>query len=193
MALEDLASMRAVHGSVVLYPSDATSAVALAVAMADAPSVAYMRTTRGAYPVLYGADEAFPIGGAKVLRSSDGDSVTLIGAGITLYESLAAADMLAAEGISARVIDCYSVKPLDVETVAGACRDTGGRVVVAEDHYPAGGLGEAVLSALAEAGVATSFAHLAVRGLSCSGTPEELLDAAGISAVHIAAAARRLA
>lgn len=192
MALEDIASMRAVHGSVVLYPSDAASAVALVVAMADAPGVAYIRTTRGAYPVLYGPDEEFAIGGSKVLRSSDRDAVTLVGAGVTLYESLAAADLLAADGIAARVVDCYSVKPIDAETLAAACAATGSRIVVAEDHYPAGGLGEAVLSAVVGAGVSPRFAHLAVRELSCSGTPEELLDAAGISAVHIADAARAL-
>ncbi len=192
MALEDLASMRAVHGSVVLYPSDATSAVALVAAMADAPSVAYMRTTRGAYPVIYGPDEQFPIGGAKVVRSSAEDAVTLLGAGVTLHECLAAADMLAADGIAARVVDCYSVKPVDAETIGAACSATGGRLVVAEDHYPEGGIGEAVLSALQRAGTPVHVAHCAVRGLSSSGTPEELLDAAGISAVHIASAARGL-
>ncbi len=192
MALEDLASMRAVHGSVVLYPCDAASAVALVVAMADAPSVAYIRTTRGTYPVLYGPDEQFPIGGAKVVRSSDADTVTLVGAGVTVHECLAAADLLAADGIVARVVDCYSVKPIDAETLSTACAATGGHVVVAEDHYPEGGLGEAVLSALVGTGTAVHFAHCAVRGLSSSGTPEELLDAAGISAVHVADAARGL-
>jgi transketolase len=192
MALEDLASMRAVHGSVVLYPSDATSAAALVAAMADAPSVAYMRTTRGAYPVIYGPDEQFPIGGAKVVRSSPDDAVTLVGAGVTLHECLAAADMLAGDGIAARVVDCYSVKPVDAQTIGAACSATGGRMVVAEDHYPEGGIGEAVLSALQRAGTPVQLAHCAVRGLSSSGTPEELLDAAGISAVHIADAARRL-
>ncbi|HVC25011.1 MAG TPA: transketolase [Acidimicrobiales bacterium] len=193
MALEDLASMRAVHGSTVLYPSDAVSAVALVIAMADAPSVAYIRTTRGTYPVLYGPDEKFPIGGSKVVRSSDDDAVTLVGAGVTLYESLGAADLLAAEGIAARVVDCYSVKPIDAEGLATACRATRDRMVVTEDHYPEGGLGEAVLAAVVGAGVTPSFSHLAVRGLSSSGTPAELLDAAGISAVHIADAARSLA
>lgn len=192
MALEDIAAMRAVHGSSVLYPSDATCAVALVIAMADAPSVAYIRTTRGAYPVLYGADEEFFIGGSKVLRESKDDVITLVGAGVSLYESLEAADLLASEGISARVVDLYSVKPIDTETLAAACAATGGRMVVTEDHYPEGGIGEAVLAALAGTGVAHRVSHLAVRGLSSSGTPEELLDAAGISAVHIAAAARAM-
>ncbi len=192
MALEDLASLRAIHGSTVLYPSDATSTAALVRAMADLGGLSYIRTTRGAYPVLYAPDETFPIGGAKVLRSSDDDAVTLIGAGVTLHESLAAADELAAHNIAARVIDLYSVKPIAADIVAESVAATGGRVVVTEDHYPAGGLGEAVLSALAAAGVAPSFAHLAVRGLSSSGTTAELLAAAGIATADIVAAARAL-
>ncbi|MCU1491300.1 MAG: Transketolase protein [Acidimicrobiaceae bacterium] len=192
MALEDLASMRAVNDSVVLYPSDGPSAVALVKAMADAPGVAYLRTTRGAYPTIYGPDEEFPIGGAKVVRSSDDDQVSLLGAGVTLHESLAAAELLASEGISARVIDCYSVKPIDTATIQAAVAATGGRLVVTEDHYPSGGIGEAVTTALVAAGTAPKLVHLAVRGLSSSGTPAELLDAAGISAAHIADAARQL-
>ena len=192
MALEDLASMRAVNGSTVLYPADATSTVALTVAMADRQGVCYLRTTRGAYPVIYDAGEKFVIGGSKVVRSGPGDAVTLVGAGVTLHESLAAAELLAAEGIAARVIDCYSVKPIDVATLVASCTATGSRIVVTEDHYPAGGLGEAALSALAEAGVTPLITHLAVRGLSQSGTPAELLEAAGISAAHIADAARAL-
>ena len=192
MALEDLASMRAVNGSTVLYPADATSAVALTVAMADRQGVCYLRTTRGAYPVIYEAGEEFVIGGSKVVRSGPHDAVTLVGAGVTLHESLAAAELLAAEGIAARVIDCYSVKPIDVATLVDSCASTGSRIVVTEDHYPAGGLGEAALSALAEAGVSPRITHLAVQGLSQSGTPAELLEAAGISAAHIANAARAL-
>ena len=120
MALEDLAMMRAVHGSTVLYPSDATSTAALVAAMADRPGISYLRTTRGAYPVLYEPAETFPIGGSKVLRSSPDDQVTLIGAGVTLHDCLAAADQLAGDGISARVIDLYSVKPIDTETLLAA-------------------------------------------------------------------------
>jgi transketolase len=194
MALEDLAMMRAVQGSTVLYPSDATSTAALVQAMADQDGVVYMRTTRGAYPVLYAAGEAFPVGGARVLRHSDGDQVTLIGAGVTLHACLAAADQLQAEGISARVIDVYSVKPIDTETLTAAALATGGRLVVVEDHHPEGGLGSAVVDALTGAGPADlTVRHLAVSELPGSGTSEELLDAAGISAGHIAAAARSLA
>jgi transketolase len=192
MALEDLSLMRSVVGSTVLYPSDATSAAALTLAMADASGVAYIRTTRGAYPVLYGPDETFRIGGAAVVRSSDADTVTLIGAGVTLHESIAAAELLAAEGIAARVVDCYSIKPLDLELLGACCDATGGHLVITEDHYAAGGLGEAVIAALVGAGKSPSIAHLAVPGLASSGTAAELLDAAGISAPHIAAAARKL-
>jgi transketolase len=192
MGLEDLAEMRAVNDSTVLYPSDAPSTVALVLQTADRPGISYVRTTRGAYPVIYSEDEEFPIGGAKLLRSGPADAVTLVGAGVTLHESLAAADLLAADGVTARVIDCYSVKPIDQASLVAACQATGGRIIVTEDHYPAGGLGEAVLSALSEARVNPRFIHLAVRGLSQSGTPAELLDAAGISAAHIAKAARDL-
>jgi transketolase len=194
MALEDLAMMRAVQGSTVLYPSDATSAAALVAAMADRDGVVYMRTTRGAYPVLYDAGEPFPVGGAKVLRASDDDQVTLVGAGVTLHACLAAADQLNADGISARVIDLYSVKPVDTGTLTAAAAATRGRLVIAEDHHPEGGLGSAVVDALTGAGrVDLAVRHLAVAELPGSGTSEELLDAAGISANHIAAAARSLA
>ena len=193
MALEDLAMLRAVHGSTVLYPSDATSAAALVQEMAGLDGISYMRTTRGAYPVLYDVAETFPVGGAKVLRSADDDQVTLIGAGVTLHECLAAADLLAGEGISARVIDLYSVKPVDTATLAAAAAATRGRLVVAEDHHPEGGLGSAVADALTSAGrTDLAIARLAVRQMPGSGTTRELLDASGISASHIAAAARRL-
>ncbi|HXW43890.1 MAG TPA: transketolase [Streptosporangiaceae bacterium] len=193
MALEDLAMLRAVHGSTVLYPSDATSAAALVATMADLDGVSYIRTTRGAYPVLYDSAEEFPIGGAKVLRSSDHDDVTLIGAGVTLHECLAAADQLQADGINARVIDLYSVKPIDTGTLTAAAAATGGRIVVAEDHHPEGGLGSAVVDALTGEGRAElSVVHLAVRDMPGSGTSAELMDAAGIDAAHIVAAAQGL-
>jgi transketolase len=190
MALEDLAMMRAVHGSTVLYPSDATSTAYLVGQMADRDGIVYMRTTRGSYPVLYGSDETFPIGGSKLLRSSEDDQVTLIGAGVTLHNCLAAADELASQGIRARVLDLYSVQPIDTQALLDAATETGGRLVVAEDHYPAGGLGSAVLDALSDAGHSARIRHLAVHDLPGSGTAAELLDAAGISAAHIAEAAR---
>jgi transketolase len=193
MALEDLAMMRAVHGSTVLYPADGTSTAALVETMAGTPGISYLRTTRGAYPGLYPAGEKFPIGGAKVLRSSNQDDVTLIGAGVTLHECLEAATTLAAEGITARVIDCYSVKPIDTATLTAAAEATSGRFVVAEDHHPEGGLGSAVTASLLGAGQKDlSVTHLAVREMPGSGTGAELLAWAGIDAGHIAAAARRL-
>ncbi len=190
MALEDLAMMRAVHGSTVLYPSDATSTASLTAQMADRSGVVYIRTTRGAYPVLYGPDEAFPIGGSKLVQSSPDDQVTLIGAGVTLQNCLGAADQLAADGISARVLDLYSVKPIDTQALLQAAAATSGRVVVAEDHYPEGGLGSAVLDAFNDAGHPVLIRHLAVHDLPGSGTAEELMEAAGISAGKIAQAAR---
>jgi transketolase len=192
MALEDLAMMQAVHGSTVLYPSDATSTAWLVREMAERSGIVYMRTTRGAYPVLYGPDETFPIGGAKVVRSSPNDRVTLVGAGVTLHNCLAAADQLGSDGIAARVVDLYSVKPIDTETLVAAAAATGDRLVVVEDHYPAGGIGSAVLEALNDAGHPARIVHLAVRGLPGSGTPEELMDAAGISTDHVAQAARQV-
>jgi transketolase len=192
MALEDLAMMRAVHGSTVLYPSDATSTAYLIGEMAGRGGVVYLRTTRGAYPVLYGPDEEFPVGGAKVVRSGPDDQVTLIGAGVTLHNCLAAAGELGSDGIRARVVDLYSIKPIDTQALLDAATATGGRLVVAEDHYPEGGIGGAVLEALSDAGHPAQITHLAVRGLPGSGTPAELMEAAGISAGHIVQAARGL-
>jgi transketolase len=190
MALEDLAMMRAVHGSTVLYPSDAVSCAALTAAMADLPGISYLRTTRGGYPVLYDKADAFPVGGSRMLR--DGDGVTLAGAGVTVHNCLAAAQTLASEGISARVLDLYSVKPVDRAALVDAVRATGGRMVVVEDHYPQGGLGSAVLEALADLGEPVRLTQLAVRDLPGSGTPAELMDAAGIGPDAIVAAARAL-
>jgi transketolase len=192
MALEDLAAFRAVHGSTVLYPSDANQTAKLVEAMADLDGIVFLRTTRANTPVIYEAGEDFPVGGAKVVRSSESDDVALIGAGITLHEALKAADALAEAGVGARVIDLYSVKPVDVETLSTAAEATGGRFVVVEDHWPEGGLAEAVLSAFADSDERPRVVHLAVRELPGSGTPAELLAAAGIDADHIAAAAREL-
>ena len=192
MALEDLASMRAIHGSTVLYPSDPNQTAKLTRIMADTPGIVFMRTTRGAYPTLYGAGETFKVGGSKVLRQSPKDKVALIGAGVTLHNCLAAADALAAKKIPARVIDLYSVKPVDVKTLREAARVTKGRLVVVEDHYPQGGIGAAVLEALA-ADPPPRVVHLAVKELPESGKPEELMNAAGISSKSIVAAATKLA
>jgi transketolase len=192
MALEDLAALRAVHGSTVLYPSDATSTAQLVRAMADREGISYIRTTRGAYPVLYGDGDTFHIGGSKVVRSDPHDVVTLVGAGVTLHNCLAAADELAKDGFKARVIDCYSVKPIDRQTLREATRVTKGRLVIVEDHYPEGGLGAAVMEALAADMDPPRIIHLAVRGLPGSGKPAELMDKAEISPRHIVAAAKQL-
>jgi transketolase len=190
MALEDLASMRAVHGSTVLYPCDANQTAKLVAEMADREGIVFMRTTRAATPTVYGADEDFPIGGSRVLRQ--GDDVAIVAAGITLHESLKAADQLAAEGVDARVIDLYSVKPVDAPTLRAAAEATGGRILTVEDHWPEGGIGDAVLEALSDGETPARVVRLAVREMPGSGKPEELLAAAGIDADHIAEAARQL-
>jgi len=185
MALEDLAEFRAIHGSTVLYPSDAVQTAKLVRTMADLEGISYLRTTRANTPVLYGEDEEFPVGGSKTLR--EGDDVAIVAAGITLHEALAAADALAADGIEARVIDLYSVKPVDETTL----RSITSPIVTVEDHWPEGGLGEAVLSALAADDERPRVVKLAVSGLPHSGKPAELLAAAGIDAAAIEQAARR--
>jgi len=192
MGLEDIASLRAVHGSTVLHPCDANQTAHLVAAMAETDGISYLRTLRPATPVLYSPDEAFEIGGSRVLRSSDDDDVALIGAGITVHEALKAADALADEGIAARVIDLYSIKPVDAETLAAAAEATGGRLVTIEDHWAEGGLGDAVLDALSDSNEPPRVVKLAVREMPRSGKPEECLAAAGIDAEHIAVAAREL-
>jgi transketolase len=193
MALEDLAMMRAVHGSAVLHPCDANQTARLVAEMAERRGISFLRTLRPSTAVIYAPDEEFPIGGSKVVRSSDEDQVTVVAAGITVHNAIEACEELQEEGIAVRLMDAYSVKPIDAETLREAARATGGRLVVAEDHWPEGGLGEAVLSALSENGVTDlKFRHLAVSGMPGSGKPEELMDAAGISANHIAKAAREL-
>jgi transketolase len=190
MALEDLAAFRAVHSSVVLYPSDPNQAASLVRLMVDHPGIAYMRTHRGATPTIYGPDDRFEIGGSRVLRSSDDDQITLVGAGVTLHEALKAADRLGDQGIAARVIDLYSVKPVDEETLRQAAADTG-TIVTVEDHWPEGGLGDAVLSALAEVeGVRVH--KLGVKDMPASGKPNELIHESGIDDDAIVAAAREL-
>ncbi len=191
MGLEDLAMVRAVSGSTVFYPSDAVSMEKLVEQAAQIHGIVYLRGTRMKTPVLYDNQEEFPAGGSKVVRHSPDDQVTVVAAGVTLHEALKAHEELQKEGIRLRVIDLYSVKPVDRKGLLAAARATGNTLLVVEDHFPAGGLGEAVLGALAEDGV--KVVQLAVNELPTSGKPEELLDAAGISARHIAARARTLA
>jgi transketolase len=192
MALEDLAAFRAIQGSTVLYPADANSCVRLVEQMAEQPGVVYLRTTRGGYPVLYGPDESFPIGGAKVLRSGEEDQVALVGAGVTVHTCLAAAERLAEYGIAARVIDLYSVQPVDTQVLTEASIATGGHFVTVEDHRPQGGLGGAVAEALADHPEPVAIKILGVEGMPGSGTATELMDAAGIGVADVVAAAQRL-
>ena len=191
MALEDIASLRAVHSSTVLQPCDANQTVKLVAAMADTDGIVFLRTLRPNTPVIYDADEEFEIGGSRVLRSSDDDDVTLVGSGVTVQEALRAAEALEEDGITARVIDLYSVKPIDTDTLRAAAEATG-RIVTVEDHYPEGGVGDAVLAALAETGESARVVKLAVKEMPHSGKPAELLHAYGIDADGIAAAARQL-
>ncbi len=221
MALEDIAMMRAVYGSTVLYPSDANQTAHLVAAMAHHSGITFLRTTRANTPVIYGSDEQFPIGGSKIVRQSEDDVVTVVGAGITLHEAIKAHDVLKSEGISIRVVDVYSVKPLDAATLHECMAATGGKLVTVEDHWAEGGIGDAVLEAIGsgdtthtlaearatpgapagESGVGTiSFAtvplphivRLAVREMPGSGKPQEMIDAAGISARHIVDAVKSL-
>jgi transketolase len=192
MALEDLAEFRALGNSVVLYPADPNQTAKLVELMADHDGISYLRSTRSGYPTLYSPEETFQIGGSKVLRESEEDQVTLIGAGVTLHEALKAADRLKEEGVSARVIDLYSVKPIDTETLAAASAATGGRFVVAEDHWPEGGIGEAVLTAFADADERPRVVKLAVTHIPGSGKGAELLHDCGIDSDAILAAAKRL-
>jgi transketolase len=192
MALEDLAMMRAVHGSTVLYPSCATTAAELTRELATRDGVSYLRTTREKTAVLYGPEERFPIGGSKVLRRSPHDVAAVLAAGITLHEALAAHEVLLGEGAAVRVVDLYSVKPIDAATVEACARECGGRLVVVEDHWPEGGLGDAVSGVFDGRPDPPAITRLAVRGMPGSGTPRQLLEAAGIDARHIVEAVRRM-
>ncbi|MBC9713372.1 transketolase [Streptomyces sp. TRM66268-LWL] len=191
MGLEDLAMFRSVHESTVLYPCDGNQTAQLVAELAERPGIGYLRTTRGATPVLYGPDESFPIGGSKVLRSSDKDRVTLVAAGATVREALDAADQLAEIGIACRVIDLYSVKPVDTTTLRAAAEQTGCLLTV-EDHRPEGGIGDAVLEAFADGRPVPRFVRLAVRHMPGSAKPAEQLRSAGIDAAAVAAAVRLL-
>jgi len=190
MALEDLSMMRAVPDCAVLYPCDAVSTERLVAEMAQHKGLAYMRTSRPKTPVTYGPNETFPIGGSKVLRQSGDDVVTVVGVGVTVFEALKAYDQLFAEGTHIRVIDAYSLQPIDAATMIAAGQATGGRIVTVEDHYPSGGLGDAVSEAVSSAGF--SVRRLAVREIPRSGQPDELLERYGISAKHVVEAVKAL-
>jgi transketolase len=193
MGLEDLAMMRAVFGSTVLYPCDANQTAALVEQMPDLPGISYLRTTREKTPVLYPPGDVFPVGGAHILRRGDKDRAAVVAAGITVHEALKAYDKLKAEGIEIRVMDAYSVKPFDKRTLRETVQAVGGRLVTAEDHWPEGGLGDAVLEALAEQPINNlRVVKLAVKDMPGSGTPAELLHAAGIDADAIVRAVKSL-
>jgi transketolase len=188
MALEDLAMCRAEPNLTVLYPCDAVSTEHLVVEMAYHPGPAYIRTSRPKTPVIYANDEKFPIGGLKVLRESGNDTATVVAAGVTVFEALKAYEQLKAGGVSIRVIDLYSLAPIDAKALRAAGKAGGGRIITVEDHYPAGGIGDAVAEAVSGSGITVQ--RIAVREIPRSGKPEELLDRFGISARHIVDAVR---
>ena len=186
MALEDLAMMRAQPNIAVLYPCDGVSTEQLVERAAYHPGPVYMRTSRPKTPVIYGPNESFEVGGLKVLRQSDADVATVVGGGVTVFEALKAYDVLQNQGISIRVVDLYSLQPIDAASLIRCAKATNGRVITVEDHYPGGGIGDAVASAIASEGF--SVRRLAVTEIPRSGTPDELPDRYGISARHIVAA-----
>ncbi len=193
MALEDLSMMRAVFGSTVLYPSDPNQTAQLVAQMADHGGIVYMRTTREALPVLYSPDEQFTVGGSKVVHQSDKDRLTVVAAGITLHEALSAYDQLKDQGILIRVIDAYSVKPMDEETLLAAAQEAGNKIITVEDHWPEGGLGDAVLDVFTKRDAPLpEVVKLAVQSMPGSGTPAELLEEAGISTHDIVEAVKTL-
>jgi transketolase len=188
MALEDIAMFRAVNGSTILYPSDANQAARLVALAADIPGITYLRMTRADTPVIYSADERFEVGSSRLLRASDADEVTVAAAGITLHEAVTAADRLAEMGVRARLLDVYSVKPIDRDALVSAVTATDGRLVTVEDHWPQGGVGDAVLEAIADAGLSLRARKLGVSAMPGSGKPHELLHVAGIDANAIVTA-----
>lgn len=191
MGLEDIAALRAIHGSAVLHPSDGNCAAQLTAVMADHDGICYLRTLRGETPVLYEASASFHIGGSKLVRSSAADQVTIVAAGMTVHEAIDAADRLAAEGVAVRVVDAYSIKPIDAPTLRAAAAETG-RIITVEDHWPEGGLGDAVLDVFADTQTPPRIMKLAVSQLPASASPAEQLHQSGIDADAIAVAARGL-
>ncbi|TMD67163.1 MAG: transketolase, partial [Chloroflexi bacterium] len=193
MALEDLSMMRAVYGSTVVYPSDPNQTAQLVALMAEHNGVVYMRTTREKTPVLYSPDEEFTIGGSKVVRQSENDRLTVVAAGITLHEALKAYDQLKSQRVTIRVIDAYSVKPMDEETLLAAAAEAGDKFIVVEDHWPEGGLGDAVLEVFTHRdGPLPQIVKLAVQSMPGSGTADQLMEEAGISAHSIVEAVNAL-
>jgi transketolase len=192
MGLEDVAMMRTIHGSTVLCPCDANQTVHLVADLVDVPGISYLRTLRGPTPVIYPPDEQFPIGGSKVLRSSADDVAAVVAAGATVPEALQAADALAAEGTPVRVVDAYSIKPIDVAGLREAATACGGRMVTVEDHWEEGGLGDAVLAAFVGDPDPPTLVKLAVTSMPTSGKPEQLRTAAGIDAAAVVLAVRTL-
>jgi transketolase len=190
MAMEDVACFRTIPGASILQPCDATSAAQLTLAMADAPGFAYLRTARSGSPVIYPPGESFEIGGSRVLTASDSDDVTILASGTTVHPALAAADLLKAEGVAARVVDVYSIKPIDTDTVVAAARDTG-LLLTAEDHFAEGGLGGAVAEALAESGVAVRLVRLAIPSTPLAAPVDVLMTHYGLDAEGIAASVRK--
>jgi transketolase len=190
MALEDLAMFRAIEGSTVLYPSDAVATEQAVRIAAARPGIVYIRTSRPKTPVIYGADEQFEPGRAKVVRRSDDDKLTIVAGGVTLFEALAAADELKADNIFVRVIDIFSLKPIDEQTLRASGHETNDLMLTVEDHSGAGGIGEAVASAVSPVGIRVH--QLAVNELPRSGKPEELLAAYGIDRAAIARGVRSL-
>ncbi|HMB03206.1 MAG TPA: transketolase [Isosphaeraceae bacterium] len=193
MGLEDLSLMRGICGSTVLYPCDANQTAQLVWQMVDLPGISYLRTTRGATPVIYPPGERFPVGGSRLVRHSDQDQAAVIAAGVTVHEALHTYERLKEAGISVRVIDAYSVKPIDREALRRAARDSRGKLIVVEDHWSEGGLGDAVLEVFAETRIeGLQVIELAVRDMPGSGTPAQLRSAAGIDADHIVRAVMSL-
>jgi transketolase len=192
MALEDIASIRAIHSSTVLHPSDANQTAKLVAAMADRSGISFMRTLRAKTPVRTPPDEVVSIGGSRVVTGADADDVAIVACGITVEEAVKAAEQLEGEGIAARVLDCYSIKPIDAEALRAAARECAA-IVTVEDHAPEGGLGDAVLDALAQEEDRPKVVKLAVREMPVSGKPEELMNAAGIDAEAIVSAAKEVA
>jgi len=192
MGLEDLAMMRAVCDSTVLYPCDANQTAQLVGQMIDCKGISWLRTTREKTPIIYSPSEKFPLGGSKIVKQSTQDKVAVVAAGITVHEALKAYETLKGEGIAIRVLDAYSIKPIDQAALVQAAKDTGGKIVVVEDHRIEGGLGDAVLEAYAAAGALPRVVKLGVREMPGSGTPAELLAAAGIDAGHIVKAVKAL-